>query len=264
MIGPELSSQGHDRESYEYFLYHQTELPVTNRGPSRRAASASSKHPQSEYLLKLEGPLDSARKVRDAAGLDRNPAIRSATDDDDEHASFAVIDEAGKQNVVKKFGGRFKPTIISISRAEKALCTDSTAPKLEFDTTLPHHWPSEASALPQPQQHTYPVWYFFYGTLAEPDRLVRLLGLAEEPELCDAYVLGGRIKMWAGRYKGLVSDFSNPDARVDARAFLVESAEQEDALGYYETAKYEVVRCDVHVEAGVLQGLTFRFTEDER
>lgn len=77
-----------------------------------------------------------------------------------------------------------------------------------------------------------------------------------------ARIYGGQLKTWYGKYKALVDcdvgDF------VDGAAFLVESKEEEDALRYYETKNYEVVRCvTVWLEGDYVgqraYGLTFRF-----
>jgi hypothetical protein len=48
---------------------------------------------------------------------------------------------------------------------------------------------------------------------------------------------------------------------VGGFAYLVRSAEEEEALRYYETDKYSVVRCEIEfVEGGeITKGLTFKF-----
>lgn len=109
-------------------------------------------------------------------------------------------------------------------------------------------------------QNQHPVWYFFYGTLGQPDllRLQDLLDLDFLPGLQAAVVEGGRLESWGGKYKALVS--GPPDAIVPGWAYLVESLEHEEALRCYETEKYEVVRCTIILENGDrIGGLTFRF-----
>ena len=116
-------------------------------------------------------------------------------------------------------------------------------------------------ASPALLQDQYPVLYFFYGTLCSPKILGRQLGLKDSdplPELVSAYVLGGKVLTWAGKYKALVDAFGST-ARVQGKAFVVEDREQEDALRFYETDKYEVVRCGIYVKEMVLPGLAFRF-----
>jgi hypothetical protein len=99
----------------------------------------------------------------------------------------------------------------------------------------------------RPKQHEYPVWYFFYGTLAKPDFLAQLFGSPPgiEHVLVPAHIEGGKLRTWGGKYKALV-DCSG--RRVDGWVFEVESEEQEEVLCMYETAKYEVIRVRIEVE----------------
>ena len=110
-----------------------------------------------------------------------------------------------------------------------------------------------------PIQNQYPVWYFFYGNLAVADILTRRLALSEEPVFTPATVTGGVIKKWRGMYNALVD---GPDtARVAGWAYLVATEEHEEALRFYETENYEIVRCGIAMKDGsdVVKGLTFRF-----
>ncbi|THX80911.1 hypothetical protein D6D05_04352 [Aureobasidium pullulans] len=151
----------------------------------------------------------------------------------------------------------YEPHFITINMAPKDLQPSSASPTLGIkEPTLPQHRPDKSTDLIL--QHQYPVYYFFYGTLAEPEILQRVLELGEQvPVLQKAYVKGAEIKM-VGRYKALVD--SEVEARVDGWAFLVESEEQELKLRVYETRMYEVIRCDIWLVGGggVVKGLTFR------
>ena len=113
-----------------------------------------------------------------------------------------------------------------------------------------------------PAQNQYPVWYFFHGTLTDPEILAQKISLLELPVLRQAAVKGGKIKMWGGKYKALVDGPSS--AIVDGWAYEVSSEEGEEQLRYYETDQYEAVRCEIHmVDSGeVVKGLTFRFIDD--
>ncbi|EDU43500.1 oxidoreductase domain containing protein [Pyrenophora tritici-repentis Pt-1C-BFP] len=88
-------------------------------------------------------------------------------------------------------------------------------------------------------QKTYPVPYFFYGTLADEDRLVALLGLEERPQLTPAKVRRARVEM-RGKYRG-VGGWERGD-EVKGWMFVVGCEGHEDALRGYETDAYEVVR----------------------
>lgn len=68
--------------------------------------------------------------------------------------------------------------------------------------------------------------------------------------------------MWAGKYKALVDASDPEDASVHGCAYRVVSREQEEVLLYYETERYEVVRCLIEMRneaKEVFMGLTFRF-----
>lgn len=156
-------------------------------------------------------------------------------------------------------------SIISISRARKDLCGDSAYPTLGLDTTLPQNRPSPPIAdhqKPHTGNEDYPVWYLFYGTLADGDRLGRLLGPDHSVALILAWTIGGRLGTWASKYNALVDDFGG--GSVHGHGFLVPDKEAEDALRYNETGAYDVVRCEIHLEThggvNMVKGLTFRFT----
>ncbi|KAI8949820.1 hypothetical protein F4801DRAFT_551682 [Xylaria longipes] len=105
--------------------------------------------------------------------------------------------------------------------AAKDLSTTSAYPTLGVDATMPQCRPSLADdTSPIPTQSQYPVWYFFYGTLANPVVLGRLLGV--EPLYKDASIQGGILKMWGGKYKALVD---SPGGIVHGAAFLVQDQE---------------------------------------
>lgn len=125
-----------------------------------------------------------------------------------------------------------------------------------------------ASAL-RPQQNEFPVWYFFYGTLANPSILSRVLERPEEanlPVLYPASVNGGVVRTWAGKYRALVdSPSGHKSSIVMGYAYLVQSKEEEDHLRIYETDKYDVVRCDIDFGCThrIEKGLTFRSAGEE-
>ncbi|KAG9194227.1 hypothetical protein G6011_04262 [Alternaria panax] len=105
-----------------------------------------------------------------------------------------------------------------------------------------------------PTRNQYPVWYFFYGTLANSSFLSELFGSSGDvPVLTPAVIHGGKLRTWDGKYNALV-DGDSPASRVDGFAYKVVSQKQEDALRMYETAKYEVVRVDIELDVSVVKG----------
>jgi hypothetical protein len=91
-------ANGYDREAYE----HEIELGRSKisraSGGIRAGASVGQASSKSTYILKLEGPLDTAVKVQEAADLDAVPAITTGTGDLGE-ASFVTVDSTAKDAI---------------------------------------------------------------------------------------------------------------------------------------------------------------------
>lgn len=228
-------------------------MRATPARPTRKAA---------HYLLKMEEPLlADLDTVKMAAGRTMSKMAEiPGTDDQGNPTKFCVVDRSAKASIegwlAEKRLPLFQPTFIPYSRADKSLSSLCLAPTLGIDATLPHlRMGSAATVEPTPTQNQYPVWYFFYGTLGNPDVLKRLLGV--DPIYRPASVAGGKLIEWGGKYKALIDA---PGSAVEGVAFMVEREEMEDALRCYETDKYEVVRCKIGMkdDKSVAKGLTFR------
>jgi hypothetical protein len=248
--------KGYDREAYEYSMTLK-KPHVTGRLEGQ----------PSEFLLKLEGPLRSAAKVQEAAGLALVPVVISGTGDSGEEVNFRRVSGAAKKTILEKLSDiAFQPTFVRVSKAEKALSNASIYPTLGIDSTLPQHRPAntDPTLAFSPAQDQYAVWYFFYGTLADPDALSRLLSLSEKPEMRPASITGGVLRTWAGPYKAVVDAPASTSGCVNGCAYQIVSREHEEALQYYETEMYEVVRCLIALKdtAEIIKGLTFRFVNN--
>jgi len=217
----------------------------------------------STYILKLEGPLDTAAKVQEAANLQVLPTITTGIGELGE-ASFVTIDTTARNAIavwLSKQRTSFAPTIVRVSKSGKDLSEHSMYPMLGVDTILPQYRADTVDAKFVPTQNQYPVWYFFYGNLAVPDILSRCLGLSEKPTFTPATVTGGVIKKWRGKYNALLDSDGAETACVDGWAYLIETEEHEEALRLYETENYEIVRCTISMEgrSDAVKGLTFKF-----
>lgn len=178
---------------------------------------------------------------------------------------FCRVDGHTKQSLeswLSQQKSPFKPLFVRVSKAKKDLAATSIHPTLGIESTLPQHRlsPSRKSIPPTPLQDEFPVWYFFYGTLADSSVLTRLLSLseAEHPSLVPATISRGIIRKWQHKYNALVDGTSTD--YVHGSAYQVTTREREEALLLYETEKYEVVRCSLVMESGGVEGLTFRYT----
>ncbi|CAG8982675.1 hypothetical protein HYALB_00000953 [Hymenoscyphus albidus] len=218
------------------------------------------------YALKLERPFATPQEVQKAARLSKLPQIYHGAGEEGD-ATFCKIDGQTKQcleNWLSKEKSTFRPLFVPEGKAYKELSDDSLYPTLGKDATLPQYRPQDPHLLDKcpsylPSQHTFPVWYFFYGTLASVPKLRSLLGLSENetPVLHPGTVTGGRMKTWGkGKYNALVN--GRETDCVQGSAFQVLSEEHEDSLRKYETSAYEVVRCLIEME-GSVEGCTFRF-----
>ncbi|OAL23213.1 hypothetical protein AYO20_11025 [Fonsecaea nubica] len=244
-------AEGYDREAYEYSLKNRPQAHT----PTPSAATVSG-----TFIVQLMEPLGSAEKIMDVAGLAEAPLIVTGAGEHGQ-ASFCQIDGVTRAKLldwVAEHHSGFQPTIVRLTKAKKSLCSRSTAPTLAQDSTMPQNRLDDEKDIPRPSQDEYPVWYFFYGILADPEVLKHHLSLDAEPSLVPASIEGGEVGLWSGKYRALVDSWSE-SAKVFGSAFLVQSQDQEDALRFYETDRYEVVRCRILTEQGNLRGLTFRF-----
>jgi hypothetical protein len=217
--------------------------------PSRR------RRVQTNYLLRLDYPFTTPRDVAHQLGLSRVPKIEVG-EGEDGSTCFCHLDQSGidaldawSARTAKDYPGR-KWTKVMLNIAHK----DTALPHLGRDETLPQHRPCTSV----PQKTEYPIDYFFYGTLAAPDRLARLFGIEinEVAELRPAICLDGRFRIWANKYRALVDC---PGGKVQGHVFRVKSVEEEEALRAYEGDSYEVVNARVEIRGEVKGCRTFRF-----
>ncbi|KAL8873937.1 MAG: hypothetical protein Q9174_000656 [Haloplaca sp. 1 TL-2023] len=251
---------GFDRDSYEHWLSIKDQVTIAR--PKKESPT------NSVYLVKLEAVLGSPENIQAIANLPHPPQVRHAsTENETEAALFCRIDGITRQAIgswLSHHHPAFKPMFIPLKLAAKALSAESISPTLGLEATLAQHRPHSRTALlnQQVSQDQYPVWYFFYGTLAEPSRLRSLQALpdAESPVLIPAKIYGGTMRRWAGKYKALV-DGTDTGNVVHGSAYEVLSKEREDSLRQYETPAYEVVRCTIVMAEKTVLGLTFRFVD---
>ncbi|KAK4695185.1 hypothetical protein P7C71_g2524, partial [Lecanoromycetidae sp. Uapishka_2] len=104
---------------------------------------------------------------------------------------------------------------------------------------------------------TYPVPYFFYGTLADPEFLRDKLGIDEVPELKKGLIKGWRVQM-AGKFKALVKACG--EEVVEGSVYMVRSEEEVGKLAAWEGSNYRVERCEiVYEDGGKVEGNVFVF-----
>ena len=291
LVRSQKEAQGYSRDAYEHWIKTRCQSALSSHGaPKHIDISSSSSQAHSSYLILLEGILSTPKSIQDAANLSETPPTVQAASET-RAAVFCKIDGTTKQSIqswlLQQQNSAFKPTFVRLSKAKKDLDPNSRYPTLGLESTLPQHRyspdPTCDTTLSQQQspapstlrtssypvhQDTYPIHYFFYGTLASPAFLTTLLSLPESespPLLIPASITGGVIKTTRnGKYKTLIN--GNPTDIVQGYAYEVTTREREDALLVYETERYEVVRCGIRlmgigmgIGMGMVQGVTFRF-----
>ncbi|KAJ9424416.1 hypothetical protein QL093DRAFT_2078216 [Fusarium oxysporum] len=123
--------------------------------------------------------------------------VLAATDLSGQPSSFSKINGIDKLVIERwlrenPYPG-FTPIFIQDLNAPKDLSSTSFHPTLGLDTTLPQYRLG-SDEIPRPAQKEYPVWYFFYGTLADPSVLTKLLGSDSQAEYYAAKIRGGALK----------------------------------------------------------------------
>lgn len=137
--------------------------------------------------------------------------------------------QSGNPNLDLSTKYQLSSFICARRKAYKELSSTSLYPTLGKDTTLPQYRSQDKHflATPQSQANKFPVWYFFYGTLASVSKLTSLLSLPENdiPVLHQVMVSGGKIETWGnGKYNALVD--GNSGNSVTGFAYRVLSEER--------------------------------------
>lgn len=261
-------AEGYNKEAYEYSLWRArtAQKPLSHNHNTVQGDGA-------KYLIKLEcGSSPSTEAVDLMRFLPKKPNILNGIDDDGNTTRFCILSSSQKMtflNALSNAHPSFQPTLIRTSIASKDLSATSSHPTLGVDATLPQFRPDNSSSFsPRPAQDEYPVWYFFYGTLADAGVLSRVVvGPGDEKAAADicykrARVRRGRLTCLGEKYLALVD--ADEGSVVDGWAYQVKDRAEEDSLRVYETGMYEVVRCTVEVmgeKEGVVHGLTFRLAK---
>ncbi|TVY79739.1 hypothetical protein Focb16_v009726 [Fusarium oxysporum f. sp. cubense] len=259
-----MEAEGHDHESYEHSCIRTPRDAINQR--QEMTMKEKRRLRASNVLVKLEGPLHSVQAAIQAASKSSAALtqVLTATDLSRQPSSFFKVNGIDKLAIEgwlreNPYPG-FTPTFIRDLNAPKDLSSTSFHPTLGLDTTLPQYRLG-SDEIPRPAQKEYPVWYFFYGTLADPSVLAKLLGSDFQAEYYAAKIRGGALKTW-GRYNALVDDPSRTNL-AHGKAVLVQTREEEERLRAYETHVYEVVRCSIEMGSEEpANGLTFRFITD--
>ena len=121
----------------------------------------------------------------------------------------------------------------------------------------PHYFDAEKQHVMEFQE----VYYFFYGTLMDPETTRRVLKRPDAPELRKATIQGHKLKLW-GQYPALVNGM--PKQTIHGLACLIKSQEEADRLAAYRTHMFSVGGCEITFEDGsTVSGWVFYWNADE-
>ncbi|KAL8905257.1 MAG: hypothetical protein Q9171_006733 [Xanthocarpia ochracea] len=252
-VQAEKEAAGHDRESYE----HQRQLWFAK--PVESTFSAAGSGGADSFLFKLREPFPSVDVLRREVGV--TAELKGGYNEDGTPADFACVNRNTKHAIeewIQQHPTIHPPSFVPIRQAAKDLSKTSCYPSLGIDSTLPQHRAKNDEESFAPAQTEYPVWYFFYGTLKNPEELRKQLQLLYAPKLISASVKGGYLRSWQSKYQALVD--GPADAEVNGCAFRLYHSAHDESLRCHEGNVYEVVRCRILLSGGEeVQGLTFRF-----
>lgn len=93
----------------------------------------------------------------------------------------------------------------------------------------------------------YPAYYFFYGTLTNPQNLKRILDLEEDPPMRKAEVIGYALAKW-GDYPALID--GEQGQIISGYAYQVQSEGKAQKLMYYETNAYKAAPVWIYFRDG--------------
>ncbi|KAK4227410.1 hypothetical protein QBC38DRAFT_499409 [Podospora fimiseda] len=177
-ISADKEAQCYDKESYEHACWLSSRRSATTTTAAKNShiqhcqealgAYQYSRAPMGGRLLHVQVPkaLHLDRWLVRKAGLGDGVITAKTIQAIKQHSAELTV------SVVTRF--------LPIS-TEKSLSAFSIHPTLGIESTLPQYRIDSLhnSRGLLPKQGQYPVWYFFYGTLAQPDVLNQLLGLEQ-------------------------------------------------------------------------------------
>jgi hypothetical protein len=128
--------------------------------------------------------------------------------------------------------------IVLIDISPKDTAPKDTAPKDSGEDLTPK--PRDQQKKPDPGEDT-PDWYFFYGTLMEPEWLAEIAGFDTLPDMVPGYVFDSQIKYW-GPYPVLAQIKPTPGHDppvVHGAMCYIPNVEAVRRLRDYETQHYK-------------------------
>jgi len=176
------------------------------------------------------------------------------SDDGDDDISFVRLtpeQEVTLRARLAEVYPNFEPVMFSVFDAGHALHVSHPERMMKNgkDPTMPQHRPAFSPAA------AFPIWYFFYGTLAEPEILAKVLETDDIPPLKAASVKGYKLGKMES-YK-VLEEVEDAESKVDGWAFSVANEEDATKLAIYETGAYASVDVRIQLEDGECIGRTF-------
>jgi gamma-glutamylcyclotransferase (GGCT)/AIG2-like uncharacterized protein YtfP len=239
---------------------------------------------KSYYLMRLESPFLTANSAQELLGSSIPLPVLAATrlsegdtddklkveeddyeDDDEEDENDDDHDMAAETYFIRLSPSQLKMLIAALKASHPSFRPLTIH---GFDAGKAVHRALEqrsnclaARRLTSTPASRFPMYYFFYGTLAQPDKLTRVLELSAAPQY-KAATIGGFKAGTIGEYKALVEiEDESEDEQIEGEAYLVASEEHAEKLAEFETDLYVSVDVEIALEGGrSVVGRTFART----
>lgn len=155
------------------------------------------------------------------------------------------------------------PPSVPIQVTQKISKAPALPPKLEVIAAklsgLDGYKAAADKAMLQTLTNFRPTFFFFYGTLMDPEVLQQILSLDELPRIEKATITKFKIKMW-GIYPALVGAC---DGVVTGTIWQVANVDQFIRLARYETSAYTPCEVEIMRQDGEIEhGKSFRWAGD--
>ena len=153
LVREDREAEEYSRAAYEHAVeigaFARRTSPVNGRRSQRQQPEQIAHESRRTYLVKLEGPLNSAQQIQELSGTLELPSeVANTGEDSGEAARFCLINDTVRRLIVSKFP-RFNPTFVQINMAAKQLSAYSSSPTLgEIEPTLPQHRTDKAEHIP--------------------------------------------------------------------------------------------------------------------
>ncbi|KAH6854730.1 hypothetical protein B0I37DRAFT_362901 [Chaetomium sp. MPI-CAGE-AT-0009] len=203
--------------------------------------------------------------MTDSGGFSENPTHDASTNLEGSEAASAAATAAGHQQWTER-QQRLEDKRRLVEGMRSGQIPVYSEPELPSapDMPIPRDDDNDSK-----QDDFEPCTFFFYGSLMDPQVLMAVAGLDDQPDLQDVWIEGFEMKMWGGMYPVLlptnnIDDNSGVGHRIRGKAWRATTIDQCLRLQRYETSAYQPADCLLYHSGGSepTKGLVFVWAGD--